>query len=135
MYEVRDIKAHTRKLKVIINDPSIHIFLSEPEEIIEYIRTKHKKLINHTIRKSKATLKNPFIPLMRTEYIRITLYDRDLRKRHFRGSGLIDSLICSIEVNKSKKIKTIDFIGGIPEQHGKYRIIWNKNWKQIKHVC
>jgi|GEM_PF-948218 len=135
MYEVRDIKAHTRKLKVIINDPSIHLLFSEPEEIIEFVRTKHKRLINHTIRKSKATLKNPFTSFMRTEYIRITLYDSDLRKRHFRDSGLIDSLICSIEVNKSKKINTIDFIGGIPEQYGKYRIIWNKNWKQIKHVC
>lgn len=133
-YEIRDIEAHTRKFKVIINDPSIHILLNEPKEIIEFIRTKHRKLINYTIRKSKATLKNPFVSLMRTEYIRVTLYDRDMRKRHFRGSGLIENLICSIEVNKSRKIKTIDFIGGIPEQNGKYRIVWNKNWKQIKHV-
>jgi hypothetical protein len=134
-YEIRDVKAHTRNFKIIINDPSIHILLEEPEEIINFIRTKQKKLINQTIRKSKATLKKPFVYFMGTEYIRITLYDRDMRQRQFRGSGLIESLICSIEVNKSRKIKTIDFIGGVPEQHGKYRIIWNKNWKHIKQVC
>ncbi len=134
-YEIRDIKAHTRKFKVIITDPSVHLLINDPEEIVDFIRTKYKKLINQTIKKSKGRFKNPFVFFMRTEYIRITLYDNDLRKRHFRDSGLIDGLICSIELNKSKKIKTTDLLGGILEQHGKYRIVWNKNWKQVKYVC
>jgi len=36
----------------------------------------------------------------------------------------------------TKQIKTIDIIGGTPEQIGKYRIVWNKRWLDKKtNIC
>ena len=35
-------------------------------------------------------------------------------------------LICTLELNKIRKIKSVDIAGGIPEIIGDYRIVWNK---------
>ncbi len=51
-----------------------------------------------------------------------------MRKRNYQSAGLIDNLICTISINKSRRIKEIDIIGGTPEQFGIYRIVWNKAW-------
>jgi len=134
-YEFREAKPFKRKLFVINNDPSLVFFNDNPEYIIDTVRNKYKKIVRFTIRKSKRKLKPKFARLLRTRYIRVTLYDTDLRKRNLRSSGLIDNLICSITINTTKQVKNIDFIGGKVEQYGKYRIVWNKNWKGIKHVC
>jgi len=134
-YELRETKPFKRKFSIIINDPSLYLFQDNNEQIIDFIRKNYKKIVRYAIRKSKKELNSRITRFLPTNYIRVTIYDTDLRKRQLRSSGLIDSLVCSITVNKSRKIKTIDFIGGKLEQYGKYRIVWNKNWKGIKHVC
>ena len=134
-YELRETKPFRKGMSIIINDPSLYIYTEYEDEIVDLIRKDYKKIVRFTIRKSKKELKSKISSCLKTKYIRVTIYDTDLRKRQLRGSGLIDCLVCSITVNKSKKIKNIDFIGGKIEQKGKYRIVWNKNWKGIKHVC
>lgn len=132
---LRESKPFRRKFSIINNDPSLYINAENEKLITEIIRANYKKIVRYTIRKSKKELNSRFSRLLPTNYIRVTVYDSDFRKRKLRDSGLIDSLICSITVNKSRKIKTIDFIGGKLEIKGKYRIVWNGNWKGIKHVC
>ncbi|MDA9330689.1 hypothetical protein OAC17_01270 [Flavobacteriaceae bacterium] len=134
-YFLRDTKPFRRGLSIIINDPSLIITPEQRDNIIELIRRDYKKIIRYAIRKSKKEMPRFWHRFLRTNYIRVTIYDKDLRKRQLRGSGLIDSLVCSITLNRSSKIKNIDFIGGQLEQKGKYRIIWNGKWKGIKHVC
>jgi hypothetical protein len=134
-YELRETKPFQRGLSIIINDPSVCILPEYKEKIIEIIRNDYKKIVKYSIKKSKKELNSNISRFLRTNYIRVTIYDKDMRKRHLRSSGLIDSLVCSITINNSKKINTVDFIGGNPEQYGKYRIVWNKNWTGIKHVC
>ncbi len=134
-YELRETKPFRRGLSIIINDPSLYIYPEHKEYIVELIRTDYKKIVRYAIRKSKKEINVISSRFLRTKYIRVTIYDTDLRKRHLRGSGLIDSLVCSITVNKSRKIRNIDFIGGKLEERGKYRIVWNGKWSGIKHVC
>lgn len=99
------------------------------------IQYEYKKIVSYSIKKSKKRLKYRIFRFLPISYIRITIYEKDLRKRQLRSSGLIVNLVCSITVNNSKKIKNIDFIGGKVEQKGKYRIVWNKNWNGTKYVC
>lgn len=134
-YELRETKAHRRGLSIIINDPSVFIHPEYNENIIDLIRKDYKKIVRYAIRKSKKDIKPKIARNLRTDFIRVTVYDTDLRKRKFRASGLIDSLVCSITLNRSKRIKDIDLIGGQVELKGRYRIVWNTNWRNIKHVC
>ncbi len=41
-------------------------------------------------------------------------------------------MVGTIEINTTKRIKTLDIIGGTVEQIGKYRIVWNKWWQGQK---
>ena len=134
-YFLRDTKPFRRGLFIIINDPSLVISPEQKDNIIEIIRRDYKKITRYAIRKSKKEMPRFWHRFLRTKYIRVTIYDKDLRKRQLRGSGLIDNLVGSITLNRSRKIKNIDFIGGKLEQKGKYRIIWNEKWNGIKHVC
>ena len=134
-YELRETKPFRKGFSIIINDPSIFIYPEHNEHIINLVRKDYKKIVRYAIKKSKKELRPKITRYLRTNHIRVTVYDTDLRKRHLRDSGLIDSLVCSITLNRSKKRKDIDFIGGKLEQKGKYRIVWNINWKEIKHVC
>jgi hypothetical protein len=134
-YELRETKPFRKGLSIVINDPSVYIYPEYKKHIVDIIRKDYKKIVRYTIRKSKKELKSKVSRFLRTNYIRVTIYDTDLRKRHLRYSGLIDSLVCSITVNNSKKIRNIDFIGGKLEERGKYRIVWNSKWNGIKHVC
>ena len=93
------------------------------------IRKNRKKILQLAIKKSKATV--PFLSkenILPVKYIRLFIYDTNKRVRQLRYSGLIEELICTIEVNTTKRIKTIDISGGTAEQIGKYRIVWNKKW-------
>ena len=133
-YKLRDAVPFRRGLAIIINDPSLYIIKGSSEEIVSLVRKDFKKIISYAVKKSKNELNSKISRLLPTSYIKLTIYDTDLRKRQLRGSGLIDSLVCSITVNKSRKIKDIDFIGGKPEVYGRYRIVWNENWKGIDYV-
>lgn len=132
--ELRESKPFRRKLSIINNDPSLYISAENNEKIVEIIRKDYKKIVHYVILKSKKEHKTVFTRILPTIYIRVMIYDTDLRKRKLRNSGLIENLICSITINKSKKIKTIDLFGGIQEQKGNFRIIWNRNWRGVNLI-
>jgi len=132
---LRDAQAHRRGLSIIINDPSLYIYPEHTDKIIELIRKDYKRITRYAIHTSKKELKYWWHRFLRTSYIRVTVYESDLRKRQLRGSGLVDCLVCSIAINRSKKIKNIDLVGGTLEKKGKYRIVWNGNWSGINNVC
>lgn len=133
-YELREAKSFRRGLSIIINDPSVCINSDFKGNVIELIRNDYKKIIRYAIKYSKKEMNSWWAKYLRTQYIRVTIYDTDLRKRQLRGSGLIDSLVCSITLNRSTTIKNIDLIGGKLEEKGLYRIVWNGKWKGIKLV-
>lgn len=130
-FKVRDTKIHRRKLSVVINDTSVVIRPEFRNDAVNLVRKEYKKMIGYASSKSKKELKFPLSRFLPLQYIRIMVYEKDHRIRKLRGAGLIDTLVCSIEVNNSKKIRTIDFLGGIVEQRGKYRIVWNGQWQGI----
>ncbi len=133
-YELRDANPFVRKLYIVNNDPSVIILPEYEGDKIELIRKEYRKIIKFSIKNSRRDLKGFLSHLLPTKYIRVTVYDSDSRKRSLRNSGLNENLICSITVNKSRKIKNIDFIGGKVEQKGKYRIVWNQNWSRFQYV-
>jgi hypothetical protein len=128
-YVLRDTKIHRRGLFLIANDPRIYIIPDYSADAAIIVRHEYKKIVKYAIRESKRELgRFNLSRLLGIKVIRVAVYDSDMRKRNYQNIGLSDALICTISVNKSRKIKEIDIIGGTLEQHGIYRIVWNKNW-------
>jgi len=126
---VRETQIHSKKSFSVVQDPSVIIKNNFQTDIVELIRKNKRRIVNLTIRYSrrqcsKYSLKR-YLPV---KYIRVFIYDTDKRVRNLRNSGLIADLIATIEINTTRRIKTIDILGGAPEIIGKYRIVWNKSW-------
>lgn len=129
---VRETQIHSNRFYTVIRDPSVIVKQNSHIDTKQLIRKNKKKIIKLAIKYSRKQCSRfslrRYLPV---KYIRVFIYDTDKRVRRLRNSGLIPELIGTIEVNISKKIPSIDIIGGTPEQHGKYRIVWNRRWRGI----
>lgn len=131
----RESQMHSKYNHAIVQDPSIIITRQFQDNIKGLIVSNHKKIVKIAIVKSRKECsvlsKTKYLPV---KYVRVFIYDTDKRLRDLRHSGLIPELVATIEVNSSKRIQTIDIFGGTPEIHGKYRIVWNRNWKYFSDI-
>ena len=131
LFLIRETRIHSKGKFAVVSDPSVVIkesFTFDPQTLI---RTNFKKIIRKVKKHSRQECSRlSLLRYLPVKYIRVFVYQEDKRVRALRNSGLIPELICTIEVNTTKRIRTIDIIGGTPEQHGKYRIVWNQNWKK-----
>ena len=129
-YFFRESQIHSKGNFTVVQDPSIIIkpqFLGDVEQLI---RSNKEQIVSYAIKLSRKQC--GFFSITRylpVKYVRVFVYDTDKRVRNLRNSGLASQLVATIEVNTSKRIPTIDIIGGKAEQHGKYRIVWNKRWQ------
>jgi hypothetical protein len=100
------------------------------DEIIRLIAANYTVIMNEVFSFTKSQLS--FFTLKRylpIRYARVFIYTSDMRIRNLRHSGLIPEFIAAIEINVSKRIKTVSLINCDIEEKGKYRIYWHKNWK------
>jgi hypothetical protein len=125
---IRDTHLHSQGKSTVIRDSRIIIKPNFQKDVKETMRANCKKIINLTIRFSRRQCGvfslAKYLPV---EYIRVFIYDTDKRKRDL--TGLTPELVATIEVNTSKRIRTMDILNGTVEQHGKYRIVWYQNWR------
>ena len=132
---VRETQIHSKRYFTVVQDPSVIIKPNFQADIEGLIRIKRKQIVKLAIKYSRNQCSRfsltRYLPV---KYIRVFIYQTDKRVRNLRNSGLISDLVATIEVNTTKWIKTIDIIGGTPEQIGKYRIVWNKRWQDKKQT-
>lgn len=126
---MRETQIHSKGYFAVVNDPSVIIKPKFQDDIEQLIRLNKEKIVKLAVSYSrKQCSRLSLTRYLPVRYIRVFIYDTDKRVRNLRYSGLIPELVASIEVNTVARIKTIDIIGGTPEQLGKYRIVWNKKW-------
>lgn len=132
-FVIREVKAHAKKFFSVVEDPSVVISKEFQSDIEELVRKNYRGIVNKVIKhaKRKSGLLDG-VKYKPVKFIRVFVYEKDMRVRKLRNSGLIEELVCTIGFNTSDKIPMIDIIGGTPEQKGKYRIVWNKKWLEKK---
>jgi len=65
-------------------------------------------------------------------YARISLFEKDYRKRRIVSFGLNKELIGTIQMKKIKRIKVPDIFNSTIDVKGKYRFAWNNKRKNLK---
>lgn len=126
---IRETRIHSKGKFSVVQDSSVVVKNDFSFELDSLIRTNFKKIIKQVKRYSRHQCSRlSLLRYLPIKHIRVFVYQEDKRVRGLRNSGLIPELICTIEENTTKNIRTIDIIGGTPEQYGKYRIVWNGNW-------
>ena len=96
-------------------------------KIDDLIRKNIEKILKKSIRFARKDISyfslSKYLPI---SFIHINVLTKDFRKRKMGYPGLISELICTIERDKTKKVKLRDIATGIPEVIRDIRLVWNK---------
>jgi hypothetical protein len=63
-------------------------------------------------------------------WARVAVFCQDHRKRRLASYGLGQDLVCTVQLERLKRVKAPDISGSRIEQRGPYRIAWNRAWKE-----
>lgn len=126
----REATIHRNGWRYVLNGNVV--ISSDDEDLSDLVRRYRRRIVRKaaTIGKSGASRFElaQYLPL---GCVRISVYCKDFRRRRLDGFGLDHQLVCTIQLNRIRRIRTIDILGSTVEMIGNWRIAWNKAW--IEH--
>jgi hypothetical protein len=123
---VRSAKLHRSKMISVLNAA----VLVEPPGTLtkDDVRTNLNRILRKAYRKGRRGRTPVLARLVRLGWARISVFCVDHRTRELSSYGLGPDLICTIQLSRTSRIKTVDLFGSTIEQRGRFRIAWNKDW-------
>ena len=131
----RYIKFHSNKTYNVIEKHSIVLNNETINNQKEFIKSNIRKLLMSSIKyknKKSSFLSKEF--LLPTKYIRVFIYEKDMRERTFYDSSTNENLLAIIQFNSSKKIKNILPTFGEKEITKFGVICWSKTHPSITNL-
>lgn len=99
------------------------------ESAVTTIRAQKDRIIYKAVQQARSMTSwfDPvrYLPL---GYARIGVYAKDFRCRRLESFGLGPELICTIQLQHIRRIKSPDIRGSTIEGYGNWRIAWNRAW-------
>jgi len=124
----RDARMHRNSWGYVLNGAVVIIGLQN-ETAARIIRSHRRRIIRIAAggARSSASWLNlaRYLPL---GYARIAVFSEDLRRRRLSSFGLGPQLVCTIQLQRIRRIKSPDIIGSTIEVSGNWRIAWNRAW-------
>jgi len=127
--KIRGAETHLNGWRRVVNGQAL-IQLPEGEEVTDKVVRRFKKRIVRQAFKAALRRKSRLSPVryLPLGYATISVFRKDYRGRRLSGFGLGSDLIGTIQMKRISRIKAPDIIGSTIEQHGSYRIAWNRAW-------
>lgn len=120
---VRFIKFHFQKNYCVIEKSAVFV---KQMGIFE-IKTEAKKILSAVIREKNNALKRVNINrYKKTKFIKVNVYNLDVRIRDYQFNTANSNLIFTIQLNKTKIKRVLP--KGIIEDLGNYYIVWNNKF-------
>lgn len=106
------------------------IVIDEPDgqEIVRVIRKNRRRLIRVGKKHARKNGRFKGIGRLPIGFAQVAVFKRDYRKRRLSGFGLGEDLVCTVRLQRIRRIKAPDILGSTIELEGKWRIAWNKAW-------
>lgn len=124
----RNAKMHRNGWGYVLNGDVVISGLKN-ETTAQIIRAHKRRIIRTVARKARSTTSwldlAHYLPL---GYTRISVFSEDRRSRRLSGFGLGPQLICTIQLQRIRRIKSPDIFGSTIETSGSWRIAWNRAW-------
>jgi hypothetical protein len=94
------------------------------------VRRACKQVISKTLSHARATscAKLGLTRVLPLGFARVSVLERDYRKRRLASFGLGPDLICTVQLQRIARIRCPDIFDSTIEQIGPFRIAWNKAW-------
>ncbi|WP_144409183.1 hypothetical protein [Pseudoxanthomonas suwonensis] len=122
--ERRSWKSHLRG-KVVIT-------ISGGQSMSQVIRRHKRRILRKVATAARSGLprfdRGRYVPLA---FAHIDIYCEDFRRRRLDGFGLGRQLVCTLQLHRTirtRTIRVIDILDSTAEVAGSWRIVWNKQW-------
>jgi hypothetical protein len=124
----RDARMHRNGWGYVLNGAVVIVGLQN-ETAARIIRSHRRRIIRAAAKqaRSSASWLNParYLPL---GYAHIAVFSEDFRRRRLSSFGLGPQLVCTIQLQRIRRIKSPDIMGSTIEVSGNWRIAWNRAW-------
>jgi hypothetical protein len=99
------------------------------ESAADAIRAQRRRIIRRAAEQARSSMSwlNPvrYLPL---GHARIAVFSEDFRCRRLSSFDLGPELICTVQLQRLRRIKSPDIMGASIEVNGNWRIAWNRAW-------
>ncbi len=99
------------------------------ESAADAIRSQRRRIIRRVAKQARSSTSwlNParYLPL---GYARIAVFSKDFRCRRLSSFDLGPELICTVQLQRIRRIKSPDIMNSSIEANGNWRIAWNRAW-------
>jgi hypothetical protein len=132
---VREARVHRNGWRSVLN--GIVCVANSHGEIDQVNQDLLRKSCRRIIRKALLSARRRSSRMDVSRYLtlgfaHISVFQKDYRRRRLNGFGLGKDLVCTIQVQGIRRVKSPDIIGSTIEQKGKYRLAWNRAWLEDK---
>ena len=98
------------------------------EEIVCFIRKNCGRIVKSAKKHARKEGIFNFVGSLPIGYAQVAVFRKDYRQRRLSGFGLSEDLVCTVRLQRIRRIKSPDILGSTVETMGKWRIAWNKAW-------
>jgi len=133
---IRETKVHRNGWRCVVNGQILVQFPGGEEEGKDIIRRFKRRIIKRAFKVAKmARPRWSILRYLPLGYARIAIFGKDYRRRRLSGFGLGSDLICTVQMKRIGRIKAPDISGSSVEEHGRYRIAWNRAWLEEQNAA
>jgi len=127
--DVRNTEIHRNAWGCVVNG-SVWFRAAEGSVTQDDVRRFRRGIVRAALKEARRRHTSSFSVLRRLPigYTRISVFQRDYRRRRLSNYGLDSDLVCTVQLQRIGRIKSPDILGSTIEQHGAYRIAWNRAW-------
>jgi len=129
---VRDTEIHRNGWRSVLN---ACVYACSPNSHLtqDAIRGLRRRIIRKAFREARRhARRGSVLRLLPLGFARIAVFCRDYRRRRLSGFGLGPDLVCTVQVQRIRRIRCPDIVGATIEQRGRYRIAWNRAWLETQ---
>lgn len=129
---VRETSLHRNGWRLVVNS-RIVVEGANNREMKQFILKNASRIIRASVRHSKQKSNSVLYKFMLSGFVLAHVYCEDFRRRKINRYGLGEALVCTITMQKIKRIKNPDILNSTIEYVSGYRIAWNKQWLMKQH--
>ena len=123
----RDATLHRNSWGAVVRGGIVIEGLDGPE-LVKVIRNNCGRIVRMGKRHARKEVGFCIATLLPIGYAQIAVFRRDYRHRRVSGFGLGKDLVCTVRLQRLRRISSPDIIGSTIETNGKWRIAWNREW-------
>lgn len=124
----RSAKLHRNGWRSVVNG-AVVIEVPENEDVARVVRRRRRQIVRVAARLARRSMSRldpvRYLPV---GWARIAVVNEDFRRRRLGSFGLGPELVCTVQLQRIRRIKAPDIMGSTVEASLNWRIAWNKAW-------